>query len=101
MYGDFPAKITVYTPYIPTKIWFWPALEKTEIVCPSYLIVQLLHHAPLVNEGRCGCGPRDSRSRGVDEVQVKVAQLQGTRACCMCAYVCAYVCVRVCARVFV
>jgi hypothetical protein len=24
MYGDFPAKNTVYTPYIPINVWFWP-----------------------------------------------------------------------------
>jgi len=26
MYGDFPAKNTVYTPYIPINVWFWPTL---------------------------------------------------------------------------
>jgi len=26
MYGDFPAKYTVYTPYIPMNVWFWPIL---------------------------------------------------------------------------
>jgi hypothetical protein len=33
MYGDFPAKDTVYTPYIlefywyiPINVWFWPTL---------------------------------------------------------------------------
>jgi len=26
MYGDFPAKNTVCTPYIPTNVWFWPTL---------------------------------------------------------------------------
>jgi len=26
MYGDFPAKNTVYTPYIPINEWFWPTL---------------------------------------------------------------------------
>ena len=25
-YGDFPAKDTIYTPYIPINVWFWPAL---------------------------------------------------------------------------
>jgi len=33
MYGDFPAIITVYTPYIHMYVWFWPTLlitsEKT------------------------------------------------------------------------
>ena len=24
MYGDFPAKDTVYTPYIHINVWFWP-----------------------------------------------------------------------------
>jgi len=27
MYGDFPAKSTVYTPYIPIIVWFWPTLD--------------------------------------------------------------------------
>jgi hypothetical protein len=26
MYGDFPAKNTVYTPYVPMNVWFWPTL---------------------------------------------------------------------------
>ena len=26
MYGDFPAKNTVRTPYIPINVWFWPTL---------------------------------------------------------------------------
>jgi len=26
MYGDFPAKNTVCTPYIPINVWFWPTL---------------------------------------------------------------------------
>ena len=26
MYGDFPAKNTVYTRYIPINVWFWPTL---------------------------------------------------------------------------
>jgi hypothetical protein len=26
MYGDFPAKITVCTPYIRKSFWFWPTL---------------------------------------------------------------------------
>jgi hypothetical protein len=27
MYGEFPAKNTVYTPYIPINVWFWPTLH--------------------------------------------------------------------------
>ena len=27
MYGDFPAKNTVYIPYIPINVWFWPTLH--------------------------------------------------------------------------
>ena len=26
MYGDFPAKNTVYTVYMPINVWFWPTL---------------------------------------------------------------------------
>ena len=26
MHGDFPAKNTVYTPYILKNVWFWPTL---------------------------------------------------------------------------
>ena len=26
MYGDFPAKNAVCTPYIPINVWFWPTL---------------------------------------------------------------------------
>jgi hypothetical protein len=31
MYGDFPAEITVCTPYIPYNVWFWPALDISEV----------------------------------------------------------------------
>jgi hypothetical protein len=27
MYGDFPAKNTVYTRYILINVWFWPTLD--------------------------------------------------------------------------
>jgi hypothetical protein len=27
MYGDFPAKTTLRTPYIPKNVWFWPTLQ--------------------------------------------------------------------------
>ena len=27
MYGNFPAKNTVYTPYIPINVWLWPILN--------------------------------------------------------------------------
>jgi hypothetical protein len=27
MYGDFPAKNTGYTPYIPKNVCFWPTLD--------------------------------------------------------------------------
>ena len=27
MYGDFHAKNTVFTPYIPINVWFWPTLS--------------------------------------------------------------------------
>ena len=26
MHGDFPAINTIYTPYIPINVWFWPTL---------------------------------------------------------------------------
>jgi hypothetical protein len=26
VYGDVPAENTVYTPYNPIKVWFWPTL---------------------------------------------------------------------------
>ena len=29
MYGDFPAQNSVYTPYIPINVWFWPTLQMT------------------------------------------------------------------------
>ena len=32
MYGDFPAKITVHTPYIPINVWFWPTLGMHAVV---------------------------------------------------------------------
>jgi len=32
MYGDFPAKNTVYTLYIPMNVWFWPTLQMWSIV---------------------------------------------------------------------
>ena len=27
LYGDFPAKNTVYIPYIRDYVWFWPTLD--------------------------------------------------------------------------
>ena len=41
MYGDFPAKNTVYTPYIRMYVWFWPTL----IMCLQlHVCVCLYHH---------------------------------------------------------
>jgi len=37
MYGNFPAKNTIYTPYIPINVWFWPTLFITQRT-PSYRI---------------------------------------------------------------
>jgi hypothetical protein len=31
--GDFPAKNTVYTLYIPINVWFWPTLNMCMCVC--------------------------------------------------------------------
>ena len=33
MYGDFPAKNTVCTPYIPKNVWFWPTLLISSASC--------------------------------------------------------------------
>ena len=33
MYGDFPAKITVYTPYIPINVWFWSTIQMRHYEC--------------------------------------------------------------------
>ena len=33
MYGDFPAKNTVYTPYVPINVWFWPTLCRSFLRC--------------------------------------------------------------------
>jgi hypothetical protein len=35
MYGDFPAKNTVDTPYIPMNVWFWPTLSMWNVVKES------------------------------------------------------------------
>ena len=32
MYGNFPAKNTVSTPYIPINVWFWPTLHMLEMI---------------------------------------------------------------------
>jgi len=32
MYGDFPAKYTVYTPYIPIIVGFWPTLIMVHVL---------------------------------------------------------------------
>jgi len=40
MYGDFPAKNTVYTPYIPINVWFWPTLD----MCVAPQMMVLLVH---------------------------------------------------------
>ena len=59
MYGDFPAKHTVYTPYIPIKVWFWPTLhmissydEGKHHIMPRTLVIghnmrTLLHWPPV------------------------------------------------------
>ena len=40
MYGDFPAKDTVCTPYIPiNNVWFWPALH-THDFFKGFMVVQ-------------------------------------------------------------
>jgi hypothetical protein len=38
MYGDFPAKITVCTPYIPINVRFWPTLL-INIICTRVIKV--------------------------------------------------------------
>jgi len=39
MYGDFPAKNTVYTLYTPVNVWFWPTLLVNCNVCwPTRLL---------------------------------------------------------------
>jgi hypothetical protein len=35
MYGDFPAKNTVYTPYIPINVWFWSLVIRIGGRCRS------------------------------------------------------------------
>jgi len=38
MYGDFPAKDTVYTPYIHINLWFWPTISvKPRLVTGSII----------------------------------------------------------------
>jgi len=32
MYGDFTARNTVRTPYIPIHVWFWPTLEVQQVL---------------------------------------------------------------------
>jgi hypothetical protein len=36
VYGDFPAKNTVYTLYIHLYAWFWPTLDKTDACCTNF-----------------------------------------------------------------
>ena len=33
MYGDFPARNTVCTPYITINVWFWPTLVIRHQMC--------------------------------------------------------------------
>jgi len=42
MYGDFPAKDTVYTPCIPINVWFWPTLLNNQCLdcIPLHVLAQ-------------------------------------------------------------
>jgi len=42
MYGDFPAKNTVCTPYIPINVWFWLTLHMTQTYTQRTLLPQVL-----------------------------------------------------------
>jgi len=42
MYGDFPAKNTIYTPYIPINVWFRPTLHIRQIAF-QIILKQLKH----------------------------------------------------------
>jgi hypothetical protein len=46
MYDDFPAKNTVYTPYLPKKVWFWPTLHTFHVLSGSYFTHVLPACAP-------------------------------------------------------
>jgi hypothetical protein len=45
MYGDFPAKSTVCTPYIPINVWFWPTLVVSHVQgCTfAHLLLACMH----------------------------------------------------------
>ena len=77
MYGDFPAKNTVCTPYIPINVWFWPTLYKNtrntsrqrELTCacvmPSADDVSLRFHradTSMLTPWACGASNRPTIS---------------------------------------
>jgi len=93
MYGGFRAKNTVYTPYIPIHVWFWPNI----LVCPASL--QLEHNA---------CSEYLSlfidmmSSLKAWSIPVKTRVCVCVRVCvcmCVCVRVCVCMCVCVCVRV--
>jgi hypothetical protein len=40
MYGYFPAKNTVHTPYMPINVWLWPTLDMLDRKVEGDLAVQ-------------------------------------------------------------
>jgi len=50
IFGDFPAKNSVYTPYIPINVWFWPTLIISRVgqnrIYAPYMTVYLVIFLP-------------------------------------------------------
>jgi hypothetical protein len=66
MYGDFPAKNTACTPYVPINmyvpinIWLWPSLSIRDM-SPSVLFIQVARASDQTRQAQSGSAlqPRD------------------------------------------
>jgi len=48
VHGDFPAKNTVCTPYIPINVWFWPTQKIRGPIVVSFTNYGLVLFAPVL-----------------------------------------------------
>jgi len=122
MNGDFPAKNTGHTPYLPIHVWFWPTLIiNNRAPCQQHLEVAGQQRGVMQLPARCPEGCCITR-RGTEAFCVMLVKcaVNGTEGCiweveqwqghlrlrighvcervcvCVCACVCVCVCVSVC-----
>jgi len=82
MYGDFPVKNTVHTPYIRMYVWFWPTLCADVYMCVPFPMHLLRHVRP------------DTQAASVGSGLDRLASNNIFCNCCVCVRVC------VCCRLY-